>query len=157
MEGIPVPAASAARPRRVIASYEDYAAAERALDYLSEEGFPLERLTIVGSGLRTVERIEDRLTPARGAGPFEGGLIGLIVALLAGLLFTIEEGMFPVLLCGLVGGTVVGTALWALARSANTQRRTAPTVAAVEAEVFEIQVDEGLADEANERLLDLAE
>ena len=158
MEGIPVPAADAARLRRVVATYSEYAEAERAVDYLSDEGFPLERVTIVGSGLRVVERIGGRLTPASGVGPFEGGLIGLAIALLIGLLFTVEEGMIALLLAGVIGGAAVGGALWALARSANAKRRkSAATKAAIEAEAYELQVDDDLADEANERLLELTE
>jgi heat induced stress protein YflT len=37
--------------RRSILSTEHYAAAVRAVDWLSDEGFPVERVAIVGTGL----------------------------------------------------------------------------------------------------------
>ena len=46
------------RPRRTVASYDDYAEAERAVDYLSDHGFPVERVAIVGHGLRYVEQVQ---------------------------------------------------------------------------------------------------
>lgn len=40
-----------------VASYDDYAAAQAAVDRLSDEGFPVEHLDIIGSDLRLVERV----------------------------------------------------------------------------------------------------
>ena len=45
-----------------IARFSSYADAQRAVDYLSDEDFPVEHLTIVGSDLRQVERVTGRLT-----------------------------------------------------------------------------------------------
>ncbi|WP_369679703.1 general stress protein [Streptomyces mirabilis] len=39
--------------RRTIASYESYAEAERAVDFLSDQGFAVERFAIIGPGLAT--------------------------------------------------------------------------------------------------------
>ena len=41
--------------RRTIASYSTYAEAERAVDWLADHGFAVERSVIVGTGLRSVE------------------------------------------------------------------------------------------------------
>ena len=41
--------------RRVIARYPDHAAAERAVDWLSDQGFAVEHVAIVGQGLRSDE------------------------------------------------------------------------------------------------------
>ena len=43
--------------RTMIASYGDYAGAQRAIDYLSDKGFPVEHTAIVGSDLRLVEQV----------------------------------------------------------------------------------------------------
>ena len=40
--------------RRSVASFDDYAAAQRAVDTLSDRGFP--RAVIVGTGLRYMRR-----------------------------------------------------------------------------------------------------
>jgi hypothetical protein len=54
--------AEISRPRQMIASYSDYTSAERAVDWLSDQGFAVERSAIVGSGLRSVEQVRGRMT-----------------------------------------------------------------------------------------------
>ncbi len=51
------PAPGDRTPRRVIASYDSYAEAQRAVDYLSDNSFPVERLSIVAEDLRFVEQV----------------------------------------------------------------------------------------------------
>ncbi|MGH3999429.1 MAG: general stress protein, partial [Pseudonocardiaceae bacterium] len=41
--------------RTVIASYPDYAGAQYAVDALSDQRFPVDRLAIVGAGLQSFE------------------------------------------------------------------------------------------------------
>ena len=48
-----------------IATTADYAEAQRIVDRLSDEGFPVEHTAIVGSELRLVEQVTGRLTVAR--------------------------------------------------------------------------------------------
>jgi hypothetical protein len=48
-----------------IGTYDTYREAQRAVDYLSDEKFPVEHTTIVGNNLRQVEKITGRLTWAR--------------------------------------------------------------------------------------------
>ena len=47
-----------------VGSYSSYEEAQAAVDRLSDEGFPVENLDIVGSGLRLVERVTGRVTTA---------------------------------------------------------------------------------------------
>jgi len=50
------------RPDRVlVASFRQYLDAQRAVDYLSDEKFPVERSSIVGEGLKIVEQVTGRL------------------------------------------------------------------------------------------------
>jgi len=53
-----------AASRRTIASYSTYAEAERAVDWLADDGFAVERSAIVGTGLRSVEIGRERARPA---------------------------------------------------------------------------------------------
>ena len=48
-----------------MASYDDYRQAQRAVDFLSDEKFPVEDVTIIGSDLRMVEKVLGRLTWGR--------------------------------------------------------------------------------------------
>jgi len=52
-----------------VARFDDYQAARRAVDRLSDDGSPVDRLDIVGSDLRLVERATCRMTRARATGP----------------------------------------------------------------------------------------
>ena len=53
-----------------VARFDDYETAQRAVDRLSDDGFPVEKLDIVGSDLRLVERVTaaSRAAPSAGAG-----------------------------------------------------------------------------------------
>ena len=47
------------QPKRTVASYTDYRDAEKAVDWLSDQGFAVERSAIVGSGLARWSRWPD--------------------------------------------------------------------------------------------------
>jgi hypothetical protein len=148
--GPPVPTA----PRRAVATYTSYREAERAVDWLSDQGFAVERVAIVGTGLRSVEQVAGRLTTARAAltGAGQGALIGLLFALLFGIFFTGPE-FLGLLVYAVVAGIVFGALLGALAHGALGGRRDFASFTRTEAERYEIMVDSEAADEA-QRLLD---
>jgi hypothetical protein len=95
---------------QTIASFASYAEAQRAVDYLSDNGFPVENITIVGSDLRQVERVLGRLTKWKaalagaGSGAWFGALIGLLLSLFA------DSGtaVVVILLWGLLYGAIFG-------------------------------------------------
>jgi len=90
-----------------VASYSTYLEAQKAVDHLSDKAFPVQRVTIVGTDLRLVERITGRLTYARvaGAGAMSGAWFGLMISLLYWV-FT-PSGKFP-LLAGVLIGAAFG-------------------------------------------------
>ena len=61
--------------------------AQRAVDYLSDNQFPVERTAIVGTDLRLVENVLGRLTTGRAAlaGAASGAWFGLLFGLLIGI------------------------------------------------------------------------
>ncbi|MFF3065105.1 general stress protein [Oerskovia sp. NPDC057915] len=67
-----------------VASYATYLEAQKAVDYLSDNKFAVEYVTIVGTDLRMVERVMGRLTYGRVAlaGLASGAWFGLFVGLL---------------------------------------------------------------------------
>jgi hypothetical protein len=148
---LPVPDST----RRSVASASDYREAERAVDWLSDQGFPVDRVSIVGTGLRYVERVSGRLTIGRAAlgGMAQGAWIGLFFALLFSLFFDLSTGdFFGLLAYGVVTGAVFG-ALWgASLQWLMRGRRDFASVAQTRADHYEVQVDAGAADEA-ERLI----
>jgi Heat induced stress protein YflT domain len=48
------------------ATYEDFITAQRAVDLLSDDKFPVDQVSIVGEDVRLVERVLGRWTVARG-------------------------------------------------------------------------------------------
>jgi hypothetical protein len=142
----------AAAPRQVVATYNSYAEAERAVDFLSDDGFPVERVAIVGSGLRTVEQVAGRVTTLRAAltGATQGALLGLLFALLFGLFFTVAEGFIGILIYALVVGALFGALLGAIGHAALGGRRDFSSVSGMQAERYEVQVDAEVAERARE-------
>jgi hypothetical protein len=91
-----------------VATYDSYESAQRAVDYLSDNGFPVESARIVGSDLRLVEQVTGRVTTGSAtlAGAGSGAWFGLFIGLLVGLFSTGPEWVGLVL-----GGLLIG-ALW---------------------------------------------
>jgi hypothetical protein len=80
--------------RRSVSSATNYKDAEHTVDWLSDHEFPVERVTIVGTGLRYVESVTGRMTTGRAAlvGTGQGALFGVVWGLLFALLFTLDSG-----------------------------------------------------------------
>jgi hypothetical protein len=148
---------SAASPKTTVATYGSYREAERAVDFLSDRSFPVERVAIVGTGLRTVERVAGRLTVGRAAltGAGQGALIGLLFALLFGIFFNVEEAFIGVLIYGLVAGAIFGAAFAAIFQAAQGGRRDFASVTGMEAERYELQVDHEVSAQAKQLLGEL--
>jgi anion-transporting ArsA/GET3 family ATPase len=148
------PSERAPAPRVTIASFDAYAEAQRAVDSLSDQGFPVASVSIVGTGLRYVERVAGRLTIARAAlaGAGQGAMVGILFALLLGLFFTVAGTFFAVLLYGLLVGAVFGALFGALGHAATGGQRDFSSVSGVEAERYDVQVESGVADRARELL-----
>lgn len=147
-----------AGPRRTVATYSTYAEAERAVDFLSDRGFPVENVAIVGTGLRYVEQVAGRVTTGRAilSGAAQGALLGLLFGLLFGIFFTVRSGTFlGVVLYGLIAGAIFGALLAALTRAAQGGRRDFASVSATQAERYELQVEESVAGQAQELLASL--
>ena len=141
--------------RRAITSFGEYEAAERAVDFLSDNGFPVEHVAIVGSGLRYIEQVGRRVTTGTAAltGAGQGAVLGLFWGLLFGLFFTVDSGgFFGVLAYSVLLGVIFGAIVGAISHAAQGGRRDFDSSVQTRAERYELQVDEGFADEA-ERLL----
>src|SRR3954471_5213460 len=99
-----------------VGSYDGYEQAQAAVDYLSDEKFPVENVTIIGTDLKQVERVTGRLTQGRaiaaggrgGAGGGGGGWWGLFVGRLLGIFSTNGAAWIGSVLTGLVIGLVFG-------------------------------------------------
>src|SRR5688500_19204485 len=79
--------------RRTVASFATYADASRAVDYLSDHKFPVERVAIVGHNLRLVEQVTGRRTKGRAA--LEGAMVGALIGAFFGFLFGLFDWVDP--------------------------------------------------------------
>jgi hypothetical protein len=142
--------------RRPVAAYDSYAEAQRAVDYLSDRGFPVDKVAIIGHGLRYVEQVTGRYTTGRAAlvGALEGALLGAFLGLLTGLIFTYDPSpaMWLLILYGLAVGALIGAGLGAALHLATGGMRDFSSVAGMQAERYEVVVDEDVADRAAELL-----
>ena len=143
--------------RRRIATFHSYADAERAVEYLTTRGFPVERVAIVGRDLQSVEQIVGRLT--FGSAAWHGALAGALPGALVGWIFGLLSWVHPLIaslllaLYGLIFGAVLGAIAGMIAYAFQRGRRDFASVATVQAREFDVVVDDQVADDAA-RLLD---
>jgi hypothetical protein len=125
-----------------LAVYDDYAAAQKAVDFLSDNKFPVEQCMIVGTDLKRVERITGRLTTGRVAlgGLLTGIWLGIFVGLVLSL-FADDENFWATLLATVAFGAVFGV-VWALIGYAATRgQRDFSSVTAIVATKYEVLVE----------------
>lgn len=96
--------------RPVLASYDEYLDAQKAVDTLSDNGFPVQNVAIVGVDVRIVESVLGRMSWGKAAtsglfsGAWFGGLIGLFIALFG----TSNGEVLPLFGLGVLYGAAAG-------------------------------------------------
>jgi hypothetical protein len=138
-----------------LAVYDDYAAAQRTVDFLADEKFPVEQCMIVGTDLKRIERITGRLTTGRVAA---GGIMsGIWLGLFIGLVFSIftEESTLAVILSTVVIGAGFGVVMALVGYALSRGQRDFSSVSAVVATRYEVLVEHKGAAQARELLAKL--
>src|SRR4051794_17856969 len=136
--------------------YDKYEEAQKAVDFLSDNQFPVENCMIVGTDLKRIERITGRLTTGRVAvggllsGIWLGAFVGLVLSL-----FSDGSSFLATVLATMVFGAVFGV-IWALAGYAMTRgQRDFSSVTAVVATKYEVLVEHKSLAQARELLAKL--
>lgn len=139
--------------RRTIATYSSYAEAQKAVDYLSDNDFAVERTAIVAEGLKFVEQVTGRLNWGRviSTAASSGALTGVLIGLFLGLLFPVTS-LLGVVLYGLVVGIIISILFGVLGYAMTRGRRDFSSVGGMQAERYNVMVDVDVAEEA-ERVL----
>ena len=138
-----------------LAVYDDYAAAQKAVDFLADNKFPVEQLMIVGTDLKRIERITGRLSTGKVA--MGGVASGIWLGLFVGLIFTLftDEEPFVTILSTMLFGALFGL-IWALVGYGMTRgQRDFSSVTQVVATRYEILVEHKVAAQARELLTQL--
>ncbi|MGW0039661.1 general stress protein [Gordonia sp. NPDC003376] len=135
-----------------IGSYTTYAEAQRAVDYLSDEHFTVEDVTIVGVDLMQVERVIGRLTWGKvvGGGIVSGAWLGLFFGLLVSLVVT-GNPLVPILF-GLVGGIVFGLISATIPYAATRGQRDFASTMQLVAGRYDVLCDPKSAEKARDML-----
>jgi Heat induced stress protein YflT domain len=135
-----------------VATYADYPSAQRAVDYLSDNKFPVERIAIIGTDLRLVESVLGRLTTGRAAlaGAASGAWFGLFIGLLFGI-FSNSNWLAVLLVCILVGA-IWGAIFGAIAHATTGGRRDFASRSSLQAGQYAVIADAEVADQARQLL-----
>jgi hypothetical protein len=137
-----------------VGSYDSYEQAQAAVDYLSDEKFAVENVTIIGSDLRQIEKVTGRLTWGRVliAGAAGGAWWGLFVGLLLGIFSTSGTAWFGSVLGGLAIGLVFGLAFGAMGYAATRGRRDFTSTSQIVAGRYDVMCNPAHAEEARAML-----
>ncbi|WP_168627003.1 general stress protein [Cryobacterium sp. BB307] len=137
-------------PLREFSNYREAAA---LVDKLSDDGFDVSRLRIVGTGLRSVEQITGRMTVAKaaGMGAIGGAWFGLLIGVIFGL-FVIGIAWWAVLLFSVLLGALWGAIFGAIGQWSTRGQRDFSSVKTMEASSYSVMVDVTHADEARRML-----
>ena len=133
--------------------FDRYEDAQRSVDYLSDQEFPVQNCVIVGTELRQVERVTGRLTYARAAmaGAASGAWMGLFVGILLSL-FSSGNNAVAAVVTGILFGVVFGMAMGLATYAATGGRRDFTSVTQVVATRYEVLVEHKLLLRAQELL-----
>ena len=137
-----------------VGSYDSYEQAQAAVDYLSDEKFPVENVTIIGTDLRMIEKVTGRLTWGRaiGAGAAGGAWWGLFVGLLLGIFASNGGGWVVSVLSGLLIGLAFGAAFGAVGYGATRGRRDFTSTSQITASRYDVMCNPAHAEEARAHL-----
>jgi hypothetical protein len=138
-----------------IGSYPDYPSAQRMVDHLADNRFPVEHTAIVGTNLTLVETVLGRLTTGRAAllGAGTGAWFGLFIGLLFGLFS--NSNWFAVIFVCLLIGAAWGAIFGAIAHAATGGRRDFASRSSLQAGQYAVVTDPDVADHARQLLIQL--
>jgi hypothetical protein len=134
--------------------YERYEQAQRVVDYLSDNEFEVQNMAIVGTELKSVERVIGRLTRARvaAASAISGAWTGLFIGLAFALFGTGNQLGFivSVVIFGAVFWLVWGQVGFTVMNRGGA--RDFSSVTQIVATKYEVLVEHRLADRARQLL-----
>jgi hypothetical protein len=137
-----------------VGSYDTYEQAQAAVDHLSDEKFPVEHVTIIGSDLKMIETVTGRLTMGRAvaAGAAGGAWWGLFVGLLLGIFATDGGDWVGSVVTGLLIGLVFGAAFGGMGYAATRGRRDFTSTSKISAGRYDVMCTPADAEDARAHL-----
>ncbi len=134
--------------------HDSYLQAQRVVDHLADNEFPVQNVAIVGTELKTVERVTGRLTRGKvaAAGALSGFWMGLFVGI-AFALFSTQNGVGFLITTPILGAVFM--LVWSqVGFSAATRggTRDFSSVSQVVATKYEVLVEHRFAEQARQLL-----
>ncbi|MGV0644588.1 general stress protein [Mycolicibacterium sp. XJ879] len=135
--------------RSLLASFNDYLSAQQLVDRMSDGGFPVEHVQIVGEGVSTVESVTGRMTKGRAAlaGAGSGAWFGLLIGLLFAI-FAVGPLWIWVVLIATVIGAFWGAVFGFVAHWSTRGQRDFSSVQSLQAQRYDVYVTEQYAADA---------
>jgi hypothetical protein len=135
-----------------IATYETYLEAQQAVDVLARADFPVNRLSIVGSDLKSVERVTGKLSWGRVAiaGAASGAWLGLFFGLL--LIIFSPATSLAFIIAALLIGAGFGMLFGLVSYGINRRRRDYTSMTQVMATSYSVLVESDLVHRARNLL-----
>lgn len=132
----------------VVGTFETYVGAQEAVEVIARADFPVNKLSIVGSDLKTVERVTGKLTWGRVAlaGAASGAWLGIFFGLLL-VLFS-PATSFAFILAAVLLGAGFGMLFGIVSYAINRRRRDFTSMTQVLASSYQVIVDPELANRA---------
>jgi hypothetical protein len=142
------------RQSSLLATFPDYLGAQRLVDRMSDDGFPVESVRIIGDGVRTVEQVTGRMTRGRAAvtGAASGAWFGVFIGVLFGL-FTAGQTWAWFVFISLAVGAFWGAVFGFVAHWSTRGRRDFASTMTLQARRYEVHVDGERAAEAAKYVL----
>ena len=137
--------------------YERYEQAQKAVDFLSDNEFPVQNCLIVGTDLKQVERVTGRLTNGKVAlgGLASGIWMGLFVGVVLSLFGTGET--ISIILSTMLFGAVFGLVFAFAGYRATRGQRDFTSVSQVVATRYEVLVEHKFAEQGRTILATLTD
>lgn len=136
-----------------VATFPSYGEAQRAVDHLADNDFPVQDLCIVGTDLKQVERVLGRRTWGRVLA--EGMMSGIGTGLFFGLvmmLFMPALGTMQALGFGMLMGIGMGVLTAGMAHAASRGRRDFSSAQAIVASRYEVLGEHTVVNQARQML-----
>ena len=139
---------------QVVGTYDTYVEAQRAVDFLSDEQFPVQHVSIVGSDLKMVENVLGRLTRGRAAmaGAASGAWFGLFVGVLLSLFASKDTNGFGLVVAALLYGAVFGAIFGFVGHALSGGKRDFTSRSKIVASSYDVHCTWAEADKAREVL-----
>jgi len=138
----------------VLASYPSYQEAQAAVEKLAQADFPVAEVSIVGSDIKSVERVTGRLTWGRVAltGAITGAYVGLFFALVLFIFAPTATSLFVTFIAAILIGAGFGVLFSILMYSFSRNRRDFTSVMQLVASSYAVVVDPADAGRARQIL-----